>query len=183
MQESQPSSKEQIILACDDSGKFQEYIPRKIGHTGKGRRHLAITVLIYNLKEEVLLQKRKHQVFDNIWCFSADTHPYHLPSGDESIEEATLRALKEDFAIKDAALKNLGSFNYFAKDEDNCENEHCAMLVGEYNGDVSLNPASGYEYVWMSKSDFLTDFENNPKKYAPWVPGGVAILQMTGFFN
>ena len=174
---------EQIILAVDDNGKFLEYIPRMAGHTGVGRRHKGITILVYNSKGEVLLQKRKHKVFDNIWCFAADTHPYHTDKGDESIDEATKRALKEDFGIENITLKNLGSFNYFGKDREFCENENCDMMVGEYDGEVSLNPNSGYEYVWMDKNKFLADFENNPKKYAPWVPGGVEILKKAGFFD
>lgn len=174
---------EQIILACDDQGNFLEYIPRAVGHTGQGRRHKAITALVYNSKGQVLLQKRKHQVFDNVWCFSADTHPYHLKSGDESLENATKRALKEDFGIENITLKNLGSFNYFGKDREFCENEYCAMMIGEYNGEVTLNPNAGYEYIWMDKKDFLKNFENNPEKYAPWVPGGIEILKKSGFFS
>ena len=48
-------------MAVDDQGKFLEYIPKEVGHTEQGRRHLAITVLLYNSKGEVLLQKRKHK--------------------------------------------------------------------------------------------------------------------------
>jgi isopentenyl-diphosphate Delta-isomerase len=88
----------QIILACDDNGKFIEYIPKMVGHTGDGRRHLAITVLLYNSKGEVLLQRRKHKVFDNIWDFTGSTHPLHKEDGkDESLEEATLRFLKVEY--------------------------------------------------------------------------------------
>lgn len=182
---------EQVILACNDEGEFEEYIPRMVGHTGKGRRHLAVTVLIFNSKGELLLQKRKHKIFDNVWCFSADTHPYHLQGKDETLEEATLRALKEDFNIPLIPLRNLGFFNYFGKDGKYCENqqavfcenEHCAMMVGEYDGEVSLNPNAGYEYAWMSKKDFLKDFEENPQKYAPWVPGGIEVLEEKGFFD
>lgn len=174
---------DQIILACDDNGKFLEYIPRKIGHTGEGSRHIGITILVYNDKGQLLFQKRKHKVFDNVWCFTADTHPYHFKTRDESLGEASKRALKEDFNIKKISLKNLGSFNYFGKDDESCENEHCAMIVGEYNGEVKLNPGSGYEFRWMDKKGFLKDFENNPKKWAPWVPGGLNILKKSGFFN
>ena len=41
----------QIILVSDEKGNFTgEYIPKEMGHTGLGKRHLAITVLIYNKK-------------------------------------------------------------------------------------------------------------------------------------
>lgn len=174
----------QVILACDDDGNFLEYIPRMAGHIGGGRRHTGITIIITNNKSQMLLQRRKHRVFDNIWCFSADTHIYHLPSGkNETLEEAALRALKEDFNILDVTLSNLGFFNYFGKEGELCENEHCATMVGEYNGEVESNPKAVYEYVWMEKGKFLKDFKNNPKKYAIWVPGGVEVLKGKGFFG
>lgn len=174
----------QIILACDDNGNFEEYIPRMVGHTGKGRRHIGITIIITNSKGQILLQKRKHKVFDNIWCFTADTHRYHLLNGkDETLEEAALRSLKEDFNILEIELKNFGFFNYFGKDREYCENEYCATMVGEYNGEIKLNPNAGYEYKWMSKKDFIKDFEENSAKYAVWVPGAVEVLKEKGFFS
>ncbi len=175
---------EQIIQAVDEHGAFEEYIPRSIGHTGEGRRHRAITALITNTKGELLLQKRKHRLFDNIWCFSADTHPLHMTDHDENVDQAARRALKEDFDIQGAyPLANMGDFTYFAKYGEYCENEYCAMMVGEYNGAIQLNPEAGYEYTWMTRADFLTDFATNPVKYAPWVPGGVEVLQRQGFFD
>lgn len=170
----------QIIQAVDDSGRLLEYIPRIVGHTGKGRRHLGITILIFNLKGQLLLQKRKHLVFDNIWCFSADTHPYNLDGRDETLEEASKRALKEDFSIENISLRNLGFFNYFEKDGKYCENEHCAMVVGEYDGEVKMNPEHAYDFEWMDKKQFLKEVESNPKKWAPWVPGGIKILKQKG---
>ncbi len=173
----------QIILVSDEKGRFTgEYIPKEVGHTGEGKRHLAITVLLYNKKGEVLLQKRKHQVFDNIWDITGATHPLHKEDGtDETFEEATLRCLKREYGIENVKLNNLGSFNYFAPyhtvQGELCENEHCAMLVGEYNGPLNLNPEVGYEYKWMLKDKFLKDIEKNPTKYSKWAQEGVKILR------
>ncbi|MBI2596549.1 NUDIX domain-containing protein [Candidatus Daviesbacteria bacterium] len=172
----------QIILACDDKGKFLEYIPKKIGHTGEGRRHLAVTVLLYNNKGEVLLQKRKHQVFDNIWDFTASTHPLHTENGDESLEEATLRALQDEYGVENVQVKEVGSFNYFAKVGSLCENEHDYLLIGEYNGEIKLNPKVAYECKWVDKGELFKDMEKNPKNYSPWSQEGLKILKESGFF-
>lgn len=174
---------QQIILAVDDNGRFLEYIPKGVGHKGQGKRHLAITVLIFNSKGEALLQKRKHQIFDNIWDLTGATHPLHAENGlNESLEEATYRCLKEEWRIEEKIpLKNEGFFNYFAPyhtvQGDLCENEHCALMVGEYNGEVKLNPNMGYEYKWMDKQDFFKDLESNPGKYTPWAWESARILQ------
>ncbi|MDP3733479.1 MAG: NUDIX domain-containing protein [Candidatus Daviesbacteria bacterium] len=173
----------QTILAVDDQGNFLEYIPKEKGHTGMGRRHLAITVLLYNNQGQVLLQKRKHKIFDNIWDVTGATHPLHKEDGiDETVEEATWRCLEVEYGIKEKIpLKNLGFFNYFAPyhtaQGDFCENEHCAILVGEYNGSLNLNPQAGYEYKWMDKDEFLVDLEQNPQNYTPWALKGLDFLK------
>lgn len=175
----------QIILACDEKGNFKgEYIPKVVGHTGQGRRHLAITVLIYNSKGEVLLQKRKHKIFNNIWDLTGATHPLHKKDGsNETFEEATLRCLKREYNADLIPLKNMGAFNYFARYGKLCENEHCAMLVGEYNGLIKLNREVGYSCQWVPKKKFLADIKKNPQKYSPWAAKGVKILKRKGFFR
>lgn len=169
---------DQIILAVDINGKFLEYIPKEAGHKGKGRRHLAIAVLIFDSRNQVLLQKRKHKIFDDIWDLTGATHPLHQKDGsDETLEEATRRSLKEEFGISEKIiLKNLGFFNYFAEYGDYCENEHCAMMVGRYDGEIALNPKAGYEYQWVDKNLFLEDLKVNPKKYTPWAIEGASFL-------
>lgn len=177
--------KNQIILACDEKGKFTgEYIPRKIGHTGQGRRHLAITVLLYNKHGEVLLQKRKHRVFDGVWDLTGATHPLHSDSGrDESFDDATLRCLRVEFGIERAKVSIAGAFNYFAQDGELCENEHCAILIGEYNGKISPNPDAVYDYQWIKKVNFLQDIERYSWKYSAWAVEGVKVLRQAGFFR
>ncbi len=175
---------EQIILACDNNGNFQEYIPRMDGHIGEGRRHIGITIVLFNEKGQMLLQRRKHLVFDDIWCFTADTHPLHLENKDETIDEASSRCLDREYNITEKVqLKDFGTFNYFGKYKEYCENEYCHLIVGEYNGQFELNPEAGYEYKWLSKADFLKDFAENPQQYAPWVPGAVEILKTHNFFE
>lgn len=177
-------SNNQIILACDNKGKFLQYIPKEVGHRGDGKKHLAISVLIYNNKGQVLLQKRKHKVFDNIWDFTGATHPLHKEDGaNETLEEATLRCLKREYDIENISLKNMGAFNYFAKIDDLCENEHCTVMVGEYNGPIKIDPNVGYEYKWMSKEGFLRDIETNPQNYTPWAIESIKILKQARFFD
>ena len=169
----------QIILACDDKGKFLEYIPKMVGHTGDGRRHIAIAVLLKNLKNEVLLQKRKHKIFDNIWDLTGATHPLHKEdSEDESLEEATKRCLETEWGIRGIrGIRVVGFFNYFAKYGKYCENEHCAILVGQYDGPIKMDPKVGYEYKWMDRLKFLEDINKNPQNYTPWAIEVAKILR------
>lgn len=172
---------EQVISAVDDTGRFLRYISKNDAHKGNGIRHLAITVFIFNYKGEILLQKRKHKVFDNIWDNTASTHQLHLENGkDETDEEATLRCLKDEWGIDDIKLKTIGAFNYFAKYGNLCENEYCKLLIGEFNGEVKLNPDVGYEYKWIDKNEFLNDVQTHPSKYTPWCKEAVIFLKDKG---
>lgn len=167
----------QIILAVDNQGRFLEYIAKAAGHTGQGKRHLAIAVLLQNSKGEVLLQKRKHRIFDNIWDITGATHPLHLKNRDETLEEAAKRCLREEWGIKDFEdLKDEGVFNYFARYGNLCENEHCHLLTGQYDGDIDLNPDMGYEYKWIDKEQFLKDINSSPRSYTPWAINSTQIL-------
>lgn len=173
----------QMVLACDDNGKLiGEYVPRELAHTGSGNRHLAITVLLKNSNGELLLQKRKHKRFNDIWDFTGATDVLHQEK-DESFGEATLRCLKREYGIEGVKVRKFGAFNYFAKYNGECENEHCAMMVGEYDGEVEMNPEVGYGYKWMDQDKFLKDIKENPQNYSPWAIEGVKILERTGFFN
>ncbi len=176
----------QIILAVDEKGDFKgEYIPKEVGHTGEGKRHLAITVLLFNSKGEVLLQRRKHRVFDDIWDMTASTHPLHREDGtDETPQEATLRALKREYQIEQVEdLKILGAIDYFAQDGDVCENEHDIILAGIYDGEIILNEEVGYNYKWMSKKEFLEDIEQNPKSYSPWATESIHLFKDANYFE
>lgn len=174
----------QIILAVDDNGEFSGYIPKEEGHIGEGKRHLAITVLLFNNQDQVLLQRRRHKIFDNIWDLTGATHPLNREEGDESWEDATRRCLETEYGIKEKIpLENLGFFNYFAKYGELCENEHCAMIIGEYNGDIKLNLDVGYECKWIGRERFLKDIENNPSKYSAWANKGLKILKRNNFFG
>lgn len=171
----------QIISAVDDSGKLLRYISKEDGHKGEGIHHLAITVFIFNSKGELLLQKRKHKVFDNLWDNTASTHQLHLENGhDETDEEATLRTLKREYGIQNIELQNLGGFNYFEKIGDLCENEFCKLLIGDYDGDIKLNPEVGYSYKWITKKDFLEELEKKPGEFTPWCKVAVGILKEKG---
>lgn len=172
----------QIIIVCDEKGNpTGEYIPKEEGHTGKGRRHLAICVLLINSKNQVLLQKRKHKIFNNIWDVTGATNNLHINGKDEDFFDATRRCLKEEYDIKGVEVKKMGAFNYFAQYGKLCENEHCAIMVGEFDGDVKPNLDDAYECKWMDKNEFLRDLENNPSKYTPWCFEAVKILKEKGF--
>ncbi len=106
----------------------------------------------------------------------------HKDNVDETTEQATQRCLKIEYGISPTSprlrgVKVIGFFNYFSKYGKFCENEHCAILVGEYNGPLNLNPRAGYEYKWMDKKEFLNDMAKNPQNYTPWAIEALTLLK------
>ncbi len=162
--------KQQQLLLVDNNDTFSgKYEEKEICHRGKGIHHRAFVVCLFNEKNEILLQLRKHKRWDKFWDVTSISHVLHLTDHDESYEEAGLRSLKDEMGIEDVDLQKIGGFNYFAEyKNDMCENEYCAVLVGIYNGKVKPNLDLIYEYKWMNTIAFTTDTKKYPQIYAPW---------------
>jgi isopentenyl-diphosphate Delta-isomerase len=160
---------QQLLLLVDENDIFSgEYAFRKLCHTGKGLHHRAFVVLLENTKGQVLLQKRKHVLWDKHWDITATTHVLHLKEHDESYDEAGQRVLLSEMGISNVPLQNSGGFNYYAKHDSMCENEYCAILIGNYTGIVTPNPEVVYDYAWVEKKIFLGKCLSNDPSYTPW---------------
>lgn len=173
-----------MVLACDETGRFTgEYVRRDVAHTGDGQRHLAIAVLLHDPEHRLLLQRRRHPLFDSTWDLTGATHQLHLPGGDETAERAARRCLDREYGIQGVFLRECGGFEYFARDGGRCENEYCALLVGEYEGPVTLNEEVGYGYRWAASSELLAEIAEAPETYTPWALAGIDVLRRSGFFE
>lgn len=168
---------DQTLLVVDDDNKFLGYAPRGECHSGKGKRHRAFVTLLFDSQNRVLLQKRKHRLFDGLWDLTAISHPLHTDEHDETFQEASDRALSKEMGIESVSIEDIGAFNYFARDKENCENEHCAVLIGYYDGEFKANTEEVYETAKTDFDDFAKDVENNPSKYTPWARLSVDVLK------
>lgn len=160
---------DQILLLVDENDQFSgNYATRKNCHTKKGLHHRAFVVLLRNNKGEILLQKRKHALWDGYWDITATTHVLHHNDHDETYQDSAERALQSEMGISSVKLENIGGFNYFATYNGNCENEYCAILTGTYNGLVKPDNTSVYEYKWIDEKKFVADCMKDSQKYTPW---------------
>ncbi|MEX2028484.1 MAG: polyprenyl synthetase family protein [Candidatus Curtissbacteria bacterium] len=169
---------DQTVILVDKFNKRLGYAPKEEAHTGRGRRHRAFVTLLFDRDNNVLLQRRKHRLFDNLWDLTAISHPLHLKDRDESYQEASDRALLKEMGIGHVPIRNVGGFNYFAKHGPNCENEYCSILVGDYDGRFKMNRKEVYKAKWVKFENFLVDTGKNAKDYTPW-----AILTAKGLKN
>jgi isopentenyl-diphosphate delta-isomerase len=169
----------QTLLACDDGGVFRgRYVDREIAHTGAGVRHLAIAVLLWNARGEVLLQKRKHRLFDGLWDVSGATHPLHRgDQPDETPEEATARCLEREYGLSGLLAEEIGAFNYYAQDAERCENEHCLLFIAQYDGEVKVSDEVAYDCQWVPLAALFLGVAQHPARYTPWAIESVPLLR------
>src|SRR3954465_14555229 len=168
----------QVLLACDERGAFGgRYVEREAAHTGAGVRHLAIAVLLWNSRGEVLLQKRKHRLFDGLWDVSGATHPLHRGDRpDETPEEATARCLEREYGLTGLLVQEIGAFNYYAQDEERCENEHCLLFIAQYDGEVVASDEVAYDCRWVPLTELFLGVAQHPERYTPWAIESVPLL-------
>lgn len=181
---------DETVILVDEKDKLLGYAPKVECHTGKGRHHRAFATLLFNSKGQVLLQKRKHKLFDGLWDLTAISHPLHLEEGsegiksskgnkgrDETYQEASDRALFREMGISHVTVRKVGAFNYFARDGKNCENEYCAVLTGDFNGKFKASRDEVYEAKWVEFADFIRDIAKNPNNYTIWAREAVKIVE------
>jgi isopentenyl-diphosphate delta-isomerase len=167
---------EQLILVNKNDRFLGRYSPKQECHQGAGLHHRAFTLLIYNSKTEILLQDRKHQLWDHSWDLT-NSHLLHLEDGtDETYEQSVSRCLKREWGVDFPVEKTFG-FNYFAKLGNLCENEYCYFLMGKHNGNVYLNPEVAYGCKWVSFTGVAKDLKIHPKIYTPWLLKGLEEFQ------
>lgn len=157
---------QQLILVDKNDNFLGKYAPKSCCHTGDGLHHRAFTIVILNKEGGILLQKRKHKLWDGYWDLT-NSHPLYKKGKDETYEQAARRCLKREWGIE-IPVKKLFGFNYFAKYGNFCENEYCVFCAGEYNGEVYPNPKVAYGHKWMSLEKLLKDIKINREVYTPW---------------
>lgn len=177
---------EEELLLVDDNDVFAgNYAPKGGCHHGTGLHHRAFTLLIYNSRGEILLQERKHELWDKFLDLT-NSHPLRrvrsfelvplISSGRaqqndsyETYDEALERCLLREWGVA-FPVKRLFGFNYFVRYEDDlCENEYCAFFIGKFDGRVFPNFEVLYGYKWLPFGHFLADVKLHPQGYTPWL--------------
>ena len=134
-------------------------------------------VALYNRRGMLLLQKRKHALFSNMWDLTGASHPLRLRSRNETYAQAAARCVKTEFGVRGVSFRKIGAFNYFAAQGKKCENEHCAVIVGRYDGAVKINRKVAYGYRWATLGETLKEIRNRPETFVMWARLGARVLK------
>jgi len=145
-----------------------------------GAKHVGITIACLDDNGRVLVQHRRHKIFDKVWCLSGDTHPYRMLGRPEveSLGRAASRCAMDDLGANVRRWTKTLTVSYSARDPRDpryCENEFLHVLVAKLDSPFKMNPKNVYALRWAEISeiskDSSADMKKEPidRKYAPWV--------------
>jgi isopentenyl-diphosphate delta-isomerase len=168
-----PPPEKQMLILVDKKNKVKGYARRPICHSGKGRMHRAFVAFI-DTPKGIILQKRKHRLWDGFLDVSATSHCLRLAKRSESYFEAGQRCVKHELGLTPRFLANVGSYTYFAKHGKSCENEHCSVLIGYSEELPDPNPDCVYSlnYFSIDKLRLLSE----RKDITPWLRKALPIV-------
>ena len=156
---------QQKIVLVDENDK-EIGIGEKLKIHREGKLHRAFSILVFNSKGELLLQKRAKNKYHSVglWTNTCCSHP--LPK--ESLEKAARRRLKEEMGFI-CPLKKFFAFIYGTKlDNDLFEYEYDHILVGKFDGEPKPNPKEVSDWKWMKIENLEKDIRTLPETYTAW---------------
>ena len=136
-------------------------------HQNGAKLHRAISVFVFNLKGETLLQRRAMGKYHSKgkWANACCSHP--MPG--EDVLGAARRRLMEEMGIE-CEVREAFSFVYKADvGEGLTEHEYDHVFFGKYDGKVEPNSDEVMDYKWIQMGKLKQEVETKPEEFAPWL--------------
>ncbi|WP_370980126.1 isopentenyl-diphosphate Delta-isomerase [Agaribacterium sp. ZY112] len=136
-------------------------------HDGQGILHRAFSVLLFNERGEMLIQKRAEvkRLWGGFWSNSCCSHPRE----GESMTYAAQRRMSEELGLEAKHLTYLYKFQYHAQFGDiGAEHELCSVFIGRCDEQAKPNPHEISEVRWLSPEALEHELETNPDAFTPW---------------
>jgi isopentenyl-diphosphate delta-isomerase len=140
-------------------------INKKAAHCS-GLLHRAISVYIFNDKNELLLQKRANSKYHspNKWTNTCCTHP--LPEENPCV--AARRRLTEEMGLVAALTEVFTLFYKVTVGNGLIENEYDHVFFGISNQDPDPNPIEVSDWNWMKIEKIEKELTKNPGNFTAW---------------
>lgn len=146
-------------------------------HTAPGRLHRAFSVMLLDETGRVLLQQRAAAKtrFPLRWANACCGHP----APGQAVDDAAVARLVEEIGVRSVSLRPAGVHPYRAEDPQTgrVEHEYDHVLVGRVPAELPLrlDPAEVADVRWLSPEQLSADLADHPDRYAPWLPGVLAV--------
>ena len=127
--------------------------------------HRAFSVLIFNSKGEMLIQKRADEKYHSggLWTNACCSHP----KPGESIEAAAKRRLIEEIGIS-TNPEPAFSFIYRVELADLVEHELDHVLFATCDENPSINKAEVQDWKFISMDKLKNEINNHPSEFTYW---------------
>ena len=160
-----PAESESLILV-DEADREVGYMSKSRCHEGRGVLHRAFSLLIFNEKGELLLQRRSagKRLWPHYWSNSCCSHPRRA----EAMEAAIHRRLREELGLA-CPLHFLFKFQYQALFDDvGAEHELCSVFIGRSTGRVLIDHEEISDWRWVSPERLTAELGTGAERFTPW---------------
>jgi len=164
---------EQFLAEVDSADKIKGEIEKWEAHK-KGVLHRGYTVVL-TVGDLVLLQHRKHPVFDNVFDLSFSSHQIFKENILQDDFSAIYEGLFREWSIKKEEVINkplfLRTVYYKEKDMKSgyIEHENDYIYHVELKKIPSFSPDFAYGFISLKKSEIYNKIQHLQYPAAPWV--------------
>ena len=181
---SQLEMMKEMCLVVDENDKVIDSVSKIDCHRGKGIRHRAFSVLIFDSEDRLLMQQRSIEkiTFPGIWANSCCSHPLDIENenGDEieGVIHASKRKMFQELGIPEEVssswdYNHIGRFEYSCRwDDEWIEHEIDHVLIVRASPELSINENEIMDTRWLTHEEInqMLEGENEWKSsiIAPW---------------
>jgi isopentenyl-diphosphate Delta-isomerase len=164
---SDSSAEAESLILVDESDQEVGYLSKARCHEGRGVLHRAFSLLIFNDRGDLLLQRRsaRKRLWPHYWSNSCCSHPRRA----ESMEAAIHRRLYEELGLE-CPLQFLFKFQYQAQFDDvGAEHELCSVFIGRSSGRLRIDQDEISDCRWVSPQGLAEEMRGEgAQRFTPW---------------
>ena len=159
--------RDELVVLVNPADAFLGVAPKLDAHR-HGRLHRAVSVVLFDDRGRLLLQRRADEKYHSggLWSNTACGHP--RPG--EPVADAARRRLDAELGIRECDVTRVDQFLYFAQlDGGLVEHELDHVVVGRWNGALDPDPREVSETKWIARDELLVDLAHKPGRYTAWL--------------
>lgn len=161
-----------VVLLVDEFDRPLRTAGKVESHLGRGTRHRAFTLLVFDRDGRLLLTRRADA--KPLWAGRWDGTVASHPRVGEGYADAARRRVPDELVVTDGAPQPfvvLNRFLYRADDDGGAENELCATVVTIVDADRIAGPREGEisELRWVAADDLAREVDSAPLDLCPWL--------------
>lgn len=161
-----PNERDDVVVLVDAGDAVVGVAPKLAAHRD-GRLHRAVSVVLFDDRGRLLLQRRALGKYHSggLWSNTCCGHP--RPG--ESVTDAARRRLGDELGIDAGGLIRVSDFVYYAELDDGLvEHELDHVVIGDWNGAITPDPSEVAGIRWIDWDVLLGELSAWPATYTRW---------------